>query len=529
MIYLKEQMNLQPENIDCFSHRMTEVLSGRGLGKQDVLRLRLTLEELLLRIRDRFGEDTVCAMKISRTFRNLSVEVTYGGEAFDPTPGNREEGEAWSEIILENMGLAPAWSYARGANRLVIHPPADSRKGTFSFFLSIGAGILFGFLGMLLPDSFRNAAAETVLTPVFNAFLGLLSTFTGLMVFFSIASGICGISDTASFGKIGRVMLARFCGLTFLWSAIISGLCMLFYSVYFGTIVEGQSQISQILSFIYGILPGDPFSAFTRGDFRQIVFLAIFIGTALLILGAKAEGIRKGVEQMNSLFQLLVKRVCGFLPVFVFVTLLRLIWSGSVQMLTGLWKPLLVCVTACAVLIVVKACVTGLRLHIRPRLMIRKLVPTFLISFVTSSTAAAFTPTKENCENRLGISPKLTQVGIPIGNVLCMPAATAAFLSIIFYLAEIYQTPVDMGWILTTVLLTAIIAIAMPPIPGALLTCFGILLSQLSIPAEGIVAVGILSAFLDMLCTAAGNSYLQMELSGQAKKLDLLDEETLRK
>ena len=41
--------------------------------------------------------------------------------------------------------------------------------------------------------------------------------------------------------------------------------------------------------------------------------------------------------------------------------------------------------------------------------------------------------------------------------------------------------------------------------------------------------MGILSIFLDMLCTAAGNSYLQMELSGQAQKLNLLDEEKLRK
>lgn len=529
MNYLNQQMDLRPENIDRFSEQMTEVLSGRGLDRKDILRIRLAIEELLLRVRDRFGDEQICQMKISRTFRNLNVEVTYKGASFNPTPGSSEDGEVWSEKIMENMGLAPAWSYSRGTNRLVLCPPASGKRGMYSFLIAIAAGLFIGLLGTLLPEGFRTRADGMVLTPVFNAFLGLLGTFTGLMVFFSIISGISGISDTASFGKIGRMMLTRFCGLTFLWSAVISGLCMVFYSIYFGIVTEGQSQIGQVLAFIYGILPSDPFSAFIKGDFRQIVFLAIFIGTSLLILGSRGEGLKRGAEQLNALFLLLVKRVCGFLPIFVFVTLLRLLWSGSVQMLTGLWKPLLVCVTACAVLIVVKACVTGIRLRVHPRVIIRKLVPTFLICFVTASSAAAFSPTKDNCEERLGISPKLTQVGIPIGNVLCMPAATAAFLSVIFYLAEIYHTPVDMGWILTTILMTAVIAIAMPPIPGALLTCFGILLSQLSIPSEGIVVMGILSIFLDMLCTAAGNSYLQMELSGQAQKLNLLDEEKLRK
>ena len=252
MVYLNQQMELRPENIDSFSDRMAEALSGHGLEKQDILRLRLAVEELLLRLRGHFGAEITCTVRVRRIFLHWSVDITYAGEVFDPTSENREEGGAWSEKILENMGLAPTWSYSRGVNRLVLHPPTGEKKGMMSFFISIGAGILFGLLGTFLPEGFRTRAAEMVLTPVFNAFLGLLGTFTGLMVFFSITSGICGISDTAAFGRIGRVMLFRFCGLTVLWSAIVNGLCMLFYSVYFGAMIEGQSQINQILSFIYG-------------------------------------------------------------------------------------------------------------------------------------------------------------------------------------------------------------------------------------------------------------------------------------
>ena len=80
------------------------------------------------------------------------------------------------------MGLAPAWSYIRDANRLVFHPSNESNKGIITFLAWIGGGILLGLLGHALPESYRNNASELVLTPVFNAFLGLLGTFTGLMV-----------------------------------------------------------------------------------------------------------------------------------------------------------------------------------------------------------------------------------------------------------------------------------------------------------------------------------------------------------
>lgn len=529
MVCFDQNINLQPKEIDHLSEQITETLNQHGYEKQMILRVRFALEEMLLRIRDHYGAEQVCSLKISRTFHNLSIEVIYSGEPFDPTSDRRDVSEAWSERILEDMGLAPAWNYTRSANRLAFHPSNESNKGIITFLVWIGGGILLGLLGNALPESFRSNASELVLTPVFNAFLGLLGTFTGLMVFFSIICGICGMNETASTGKIGRLMITRFCGLTLLWTGILTGLCMLIYSVCFGIAAEGESQLSIVLSFVYGILPSDPFSPFINGDFRQIVFMALFSGTSLMILGTKADIIRMGAEQLNSLFQLLVKRVCKLLPVFVFITLLRLIWSDSFGMLRGLWKPFLAFLITCFMVVSIKICYSALRFHVSPGVLIRKIKPTFLLGLATSSSAAIFNPTLENCEKKLGIPLKLTRMGLPIGNVMCMPTAAAAFLSLVFYLTELYQVPVDLGWVLKVILMTSVIAIAMPPIPGAFLTCFGILLTQLSIPSEGVVVMGILSTFIDMFCTALTNSYIMLELTSQAKHLGILDEETLRR
>ena len=166
MIILNQQTDLSSESIDRLSDRMTELFIKYGQKRQVALRSRLTVEELLLRVRDRFGEDQVCAVKIHRFLGNPSIEVKYAGESFDPTSAHREDGEAWSEQILENMGLAPVWNYARGTNSLILHPPANGTKSMVFLVASIGCAVVLGLLGSLLPETFRNQAADLVLTPV---------------------------------------------------------------------------------------------------------------------------------------------------------------------------------------------------------------------------------------------------------------------------------------------------------------------------------------------------------------------------
>lgn len=96
------------------------------------------------------GHYPIIIPKAKQSFFNLSIEVIYIGEPFDPTSDRREDSEAWSERILEDMGLAPAWSYIRDANRLVFHPSNESNKGIITFLAWIGGGILLGLLGYSL-------------------------------------------------------------------------------------------------------------------------------------------------------------------------------------------------------------------------------------------------------------------------------------------------------------------------------------------------------------------------------------------
>ena len=82
-------------------------------------------------------------------------------------------------------------------------------------------------------------------------------------------------------------------------------------------------------------------------------------------------------------------------------------------------------------------------------------------------------------------------------------------------MAEYYEINVTISWIVTAVVLVAILAISVPPIPGAGMTCYGIMFAQLGIPDEGILIAATLAAGLDFFITAYNMMMLQLEVLGQ--------------
>lgn len=521
---------LRGTDIDAIARHIEQFLTEQELPRRDVLRLRLTMEELLLRIRDVRGRNTECVLALGTRLGRPRIRLSYAGEAFDPTVKFREsDGEAWSEQLLASLGVLPAWSWRRGVNRLVLHPPRKPVNRFAQLSIAIVLAVLLGLACSAADASWLDSVSTLVLTPLSDAFLGAMGTFVGLMIFFSVVCGICGIGDTSGFERIGRVVLRRFIGLTLLWSAI-GGIVLstLSYSLHFGPAVTGDAVMDTVLRQIYSIIPRDPVSPFLNGDSRQILFLAFLCGAVLLSLGDQAGRLRETAIQCNLLLTSIMERICGLIPLFVFITLLLQFRKHSLSGVLRMWKPLVVYLLGSTVILSIKLLLTCLKLGVDFRMLFRIIKPAYLLALSTASPAAVFGMTMDNCENKLGISHKLVLVSLPIGNILCAPMDTLCFSAVALYLAETSGIPVDAEWIVTLILFNAVLCLTLPPIPGAYLTCFGILLAQLGLPMEGLAVMAVLNVFLDSLGTASENAYLHMELAMQAKKLALLNDAALR-
>ena len=68
-------------------------------------------------------------------------------------------------------------------------------------------------------------------------------------------------------------------------------------------------DFSQLLQMVLDVVPGNFFTPFTEANPLQIIFVAVVIGLAMLVLGAKGATVAFFVEQSNSVIQLIMEAV----------------------------------------------------------------------------------------------------------------------------------------------------------------------------------------------------------------------------
>ena len=140
---------------------------------------------------------------------------------------------------------------------------------------------------------------------------------------------------------------------------------------------------------------------------------------------------------------------------------------------------------------------------------------------------ASYSVSKDDCENKLGIHPRLFDFGFPVGIVLYKPSVVITFAVLSGWMAEVYEVQVNLSWYIMAFLMSVTLSIAVPPTPGAMLTCYGILVAQLNIPSDAIVFAFTLDVILDYFMTGVNMLIIQLELVSQAAQLHMLNREIL--
>lgn len=503
-------------------------LRDEKVERNSSLRILLTLEELLLRIQESGAAPDVCEISVGKRFGRTILLLRWRAEAFDPTSSAEEDG--WSFQILSNLGLAPTWSYRGGVNTVKLRPPKGASPGRIVYLLgAVVLAAVLGAAGQALPDALISGVSEYLLTPVFKAFIGLLNTFAGLLIFLTVAAGVFGIGDTASLDRIGKTMFPRYILSAFIVSAATLAVTRPFFHLRAAEAVSGSSQLGEISEMLFNILPSNLVRPFLDGNTLQIIVLAAFTGVVLLILGEQTRHVDQLIEELGSVLRMMMEQVCKLIPLFVFVSLLRQIWSGTVGQLLSLWKPFCLFALVNVLMIAALVLMAGARTKTSIALLLRKVFPSFLVAFTTASSMAAYSTGVDACTKRLGIDRRLIDFGFPIGIVIYMPSGVTTFALLSGYLAEVYDVEVNLSWFIMAGILAAVLSIAIPPTPGAMLTCYGILMAQLGIPAEGLLLAATLDVVLDFFMTGIDILTLELELVCQADSLHMLDREVLRR
>ena len=523
---------LTNSNIDIISDEIGAFLDKCKVDRKDAMRIKLAAEETLLNYQERFGEEKEVSLDCRKRLGRPRIEFSIIGERYNlfeavNTDKSEMEGSAVLHGILTNMGIAPNWEYKNGVNLIVFTPKRKPPSQVAQLGISIVASVICGFLCMLLPDSLRLGISEELITPVFGSFMGLLSAISGPLIFLSVAWGIYSIGDTATLGTIGKRMISRILKMSFLLT-ILGVAPMLFF---FNLSLEGATsfKFSALLKIILDMIPNNFFAPFVNGNPLQIIFIAAIVGLAMLILGSKTTVAATMIEQSNYIVQLIMETISKFVPVFIFGSVFNMIISGNFSALMKAYKVLPLMLLGQITVIGFYLLWVSLRKKVSPQLLMKKTFQSFLIALTTASSSAVFSSNIETCERQLGVDKRIVNFGVPLGQIIFMLGCSTMFMASALGMAEIYGVNISPLWLLTGLIISVILAIVAPPIPGGALTCYTMLFVQLNIPAEAIPIIIALNVIMEFFATPCNIFTLQMELVELAGDLNMLNYDKLRK
>ena len=529
MKHIEKELRLDHAGVDMASETIRKWLDERGLDNREILRIQLTMEELLLRISQHYGGNISGTLLLGKRFSVPTIRFRYRAESFDPTTKQDDEIGAWTDRILSHMGLSPTWSYRFGHNELVQKLPARGMPSWATMLIALSLAILLGIGGMALPVEMRSNISFIVLEPLEDIFMRLLSVFVGPIIFLSILNGICGMGTTADFGRLGKYMLVRYIGLNYINTAVMIMTFPIFALRGIGTATGGDSQLINIRNMLLDFIPSNLIKPFSEANVLQIVFLAAFLGIVILGNKEKSQHILNLAYDLYDIVMISLGVVCKMLPLYIFASITLQIWVNGVHTITSLWKPILLGTIICAVCLIVKITIVHFRHKVKISVLLRKILPTMIIGFTTASGAIAYSQGVDVNENKLGISPQLSRVGLSIGSILYCSNLSILFVLAIYSSAETYGVFGGIGWLVTAWVLCPILSFATPPVAGGALACVGILFAQFGIPQEALATASILLFLLDFVCTGFGLGMRHLELVLQAGHHGLLDTKVLRK
>lgn len=520
-----QTMSLCNENIALVIEEIRNFYTLQKVERRTALRMTLSAEEVLLKYREHFGTAATFTLQCTKKFGCAQAELRLAGDAFDPFAETEENSVL--HALLVNAGAEPVWAYRRGSNRVIFSAQEKKTLSTLvQILLALLSAILLGFAASFLPNGLGATISQKLLSPVSSTIMGFLSATTMLLIFLSVANGICSMGDISTFNRIGKVLIMRL--LVMLLPAAVGAAAFLTPFFHISTSGSSALELSAYFEMLLDIVPGNVVEPFLTGNTLQIIFLAACLSTALLVLGLKTSGVTEFVAQANLVAQTIVGAVVRLLPIVVFCSVFSLVSSGAAASAGAATKLLLLDVLGIGVLVLFDLARICLSQKINPLMFLKKLAPVLAITIATASSAAALTTMLHTVEKKLGIDKQLCNVGVPLAMVVFKPYILVFYPAAILCLAEVYQVPVTVSWIVSLFLTTMFVSVAAAPVPGGTVSCLILLFTQFQIPVEAAAVVIALDAIIDRVNTTSKEFFIAAELTQIADSLNLLDVEVLR-
>lgn len=521
---------LDNASIDKASLRVQRFLTSLKTEKSSMLRVRLSVEEVLLRWADHFPAHTQFLLEMGTHWNRPYIMLKLPGEECDPMSDRSGEPDLWVTDLISALGLTPVYKYIGGCNVVQFPVKRPQRNPGITLLLCTLVGAFLGIaFDMALPGELQQLITNTVLTPLQDAFIRTLNAVSAPVMFLSVLTAICGVESTAVSGRIGKRLVTHFLLYSTLFTVVTMFLSQFCFKLPVGEVNLSQREVSGVLDFFLDVLPGDILSPFIHGDFTQLIIIALILGNAFIIAGPKAQALSSLVDEAYTVGLLVAEWIGDLSPGFVALLIILGIQKDTIHMLLGIWKPVLLITFFALLALLLKMLHVSLRFRVPISALCLKMKESFLISLRTFSVEASYSANEKCCEKKLGISPRLTNYSLPIGLICFMPVSTIASTMLTLYAAECYGVTISLIWMIMTLFLAVTLGAAGPPTAGIGILTYTVMFAKLGIPTQALTLVLAGDILMGFVIYPVNQALLQLELVFEADKLDVLNHKILRK
>ncbi|MBC2657927.1 C4-dicarboxylate transporter DctA [Pseudomonas sp. MSSRFD41] len=331
----------------------------------------------------------------------------------------------------------------------------DAMKVVKSLYFQILCAVC---LGVLVGHFWAQQAIA--LKPLGDAFIKLIKMMIAPVVFCTIVTGIAGMNDKRSLGRLLSKTLLLFLGLTLI-SLFIGLAAVYLFQPGAGMNIDptrlntqGLSQYTEsaaklgVVEFFMHIIPETFIGAFNKGEVLPVLFIAVLCGFALSSLGERGKPVLEVLESASQMVFKIFSYLMRFAPVGAFGALAFTVGQYGITSLGALAKLIMTLYVACGFFVFVVLggiCrANGFSLW----KLLRYLREEFLVVLGTSSTEPVMPRMLEKLQ-ALGCRKSVVGLVLPTGYSFNLDG-TAIYLSLAaIFIAQACNIELSAGQVVT--------------------------------------------------------------------------------
>lgn len=363
----------------------------------------------------------------------------------------------------------------------------------------IALGFILGIIVGLFNHDFSIWAK-----PAGALFMNLIKMLIVPVIFFSVTSGIAAIGDVQKLKRVGGKVVTIYVAMTVI--ACIIGIVLVnithpganFDLAGMKAFDASKVKAPEFGSFLFNMVPVNIVQSMVKGDIMQLIFFTVLFGIAVVYMGDKAKNIITFCNEAASIIYKMLDIVMLYAPIGVFALMANTTAIYGKQLFGVLAKFVFTDWLGCLLIWAVFSGITYAYTKVDYIRFCKALVPVWVNTIATNSSAGTIPITLDVVTDKLKIPMSIASFSIPLGATINLTGAALYKTILAFFVAEIYGLALTLDQILMVILISTIMSIAAPGIPGGGIVTGAIFLNLLGLPMDMMGPIAGMYRLIDM-------------------------------